>query len=99
MTIGPAVRAIGLKSRKVRRGEQTPSYTSWLSFFPGERRQWYLMCTAHADNKRVKRLLERLGFSYVRPVETRDHGGNPLPESPGGLADQNLRSAPCPSSR
>ena len=40
----PAVRAVGFESRKVYQSKQQPSYTSWVSFFPGERGQWYLTC-------------------------------------------------------
>ena len=39
-----AVRAIDFESRFVYRSAQRPSYTSWVSFFPGERGQWYLTC-------------------------------------------------------
>lgn len=38
------VRATGFESRFVYRSAQRPSYTSWVSFFPGERGQWYLTC-------------------------------------------------------
>lgn len=41
---GPAFRAAGFESLKVYQSEQRPSYTSWVSFFPGERGQWYLTC-------------------------------------------------------
>lgn len=40
----PAVRAVDFKSTKVYQSSQSPSYTSWVSFFPGERGQWYLTC-------------------------------------------------------
>jgi len=40
----PAVRAVDFESRKVYHSSQTPGYTSWVSFFPGERGQWYLTC-------------------------------------------------------
>src|SRR5262245_58593486 len=40
----PAVRAIEFESRKVYQSAQRPSYTSWVSFFPGEKGQWYLTC-------------------------------------------------------
>ena len=40
----PAVRAVDFTSRKVYHSAQTPGYTSWVSFFPGERGQWYLTC-------------------------------------------------------
>ena len=39
-----AVRAIEFESRKVYQSKHRPSYTSWVSFFPGERGQWYLTC-------------------------------------------------------
>src|SRR3954454_3856177 len=39
-----AVRATDFESRSIYRSAQRPSYTSWVSFFPGERRQWYLTC-------------------------------------------------------
>jgi len=44
MTIEPSVCAVDFKSRRVYHSEQTPGYTSWVSFFPGERGQWYLTC-------------------------------------------------------
>lgn len=40
----PAVRAVEFESREVYRSGQRPGYTSWVSFFPGERGQWYLTC-------------------------------------------------------
>ena len=40
----PAVKAVGFESRKIYQSSQRPSYTSWVSFFPGERGQWYLTC-------------------------------------------------------
>ena len=44
MTNEPAVRAVNFESREVYRSAQRPGYTSWVSFFPGERGQWYLTC-------------------------------------------------------
>lgn len=41
---GPAVRATDFKSAKVYQSAEHPSYTSWVSFFPGEHGQWYLGC-------------------------------------------------------
>jgi hypothetical protein len=40
----PAVRATDFRSRKVYQSSQHPSYTSWVSFFPGKRGDWYLGC-------------------------------------------------------
>ena len=40
----PNVRAVDFTSRSVYHSAQTPGYTSWVSFFPGERGQWYLTC-------------------------------------------------------
>src|SRR5438128_4164464 len=40
----PAVHAVGFESRIVYQSQQRPSYTSWVSFFPGEKGQWYLTC-------------------------------------------------------
>jgi len=40
----PAVRAVHFESRRVYRSSRHPGYTSWISFFPGERGQWYLTC-------------------------------------------------------
>lgn len=40
----PAVKAMAFASRKVYQSKQRPSYTSWVSFFPGEKGQWYLTC-------------------------------------------------------
>ena len=40
----PAVRAIEFESRRIYQSDQRPSYTSWVSFFPGESGQWYLTC-------------------------------------------------------
>jgi hypothetical protein len=40
----PHIKAFGFESRKVYHSAQTPGYTSWVSFFPGERDQWYLTC-------------------------------------------------------
>ena len=40
----PAVRAVDFESRQVYQPQQRPSYASWVSFFPGERGQWYLTC-------------------------------------------------------
>lgn len=39
-----AVRAVDFEARRVYRSDQHPGYTSWVSFFPGERGQWYLTC-------------------------------------------------------
>ena len=44
MSASPAVRATDFESRRVYQSSQRPSYTSWVSFFPGERGQWYLTC-------------------------------------------------------
>ena len=44
MTSEPAVRAVDFTSRNVYHSARTPGYTSWVSFFPGERGQWYLTC-------------------------------------------------------
>ena len=41
---GPAVKAVDFESKKVYESAQHPSYTSWVSFFPGEKGQWYLTC-------------------------------------------------------
>ena len=40
----PAVRAADFHSRRIYQSRQSPGYTSWVSFFPGERGQWYLTC-------------------------------------------------------
>jgi len=40
----PAVKAIEFESRKIYQSCQRPSYTCWVSFFPGENGQWYLTC-------------------------------------------------------
>src|SRR5262249_3785029 len=40
----PAVQAVDFESRKVYQSMQRPSYTSWVSFFPGENGQWYITC-------------------------------------------------------
>ena len=40
----PAVRATEFESRRIYHSSQTPGYSSWVSFFPGERGQWYLTC-------------------------------------------------------
>ena len=39
-----AVRATSFESRTVYRSRQQPGYACWVSFFPGERGQWYLTC-------------------------------------------------------
>jgi len=52
-----AVRAVDFESRPVYRSLQRPSYTSWVSFFPGERNQWYLTCE---EVTRPERPLPRL---------------------------------------
>jgi len=44
MDSAPAIRALDFESRKVYHSAQTPGYTSWVSFFPGENGQWYLTC-------------------------------------------------------
>ena len=44
MSDRPAVRATEFESRRAYESRQRPSYTSWVSFFPGERGQWYLTC-------------------------------------------------------
>lgn len=43
-TVEPAVRAIEFESRKIYQSEQRPSYTCWVTFFPGEKGQWYVTC-------------------------------------------------------
>ena len=40
----PAVRAKNFESRNVYHGSETPGYTSWVSFFPGDQGTWYLTC-------------------------------------------------------
>ena len=40
----PAVRAIDFKSTKIYESAREPGYTSWVSFFPGEKGQWYITC-------------------------------------------------------
>ena len=40
----PAVRTTDFNSRKVYHSARTPGYSAWVSFFPGERGQWYLTC-------------------------------------------------------
>ncbi|PYJ04249.1 MAG: hypothetical protein DME25_10260, partial [Verrucomicrobia bacterium] len=40
----PAVRATDFQSAKIYQSRQHPSYTSWVSFFRGERGAWYLGC-------------------------------------------------------
>lgn len=42
LTTIPAVQAIEFETRKVYQSEQRPSYTSWVSLFPGEHGQWYI---------------------------------------------------------
>ena len=54
---GDAVRATEFASRVVYRASQRPGYTSWVSFFPGERGQWYLTCE---EVSRPERPLPRL---------------------------------------
>ena len=44
MSPQPPVRATAFESRQVYRSHQRPGYTSWISFFPGERGRWYLTC-------------------------------------------------------
>lgn len=40
----PAVEAVDFQSRVVYRAEQEPHYAAWVSFFPGEKGQWYIGC-------------------------------------------------------
>jgi hypothetical protein len=40
----PLVQAEGFESRVVYRSPQRPSYAAWISFYPGERGQWYISC-------------------------------------------------------
>ena len=40
----PTARATDFQSRKIYQSSQHPSYTSWVSLFPGEHGQWYLGC-------------------------------------------------------
>ncbi len=40
----PAVEAVAFTSRPIYRSKHHPGYTSWVSFFPGERGQWYVTC-------------------------------------------------------
>lgn len=40
----PAVEAVSFTSTKVYESAKEPGYTSWVSFFPGEKGQWYLTC-------------------------------------------------------
>ena len=42
--MAPAVRVKHFESRNVYHSSQTPGYTSWVSFFPGEKGTWYLTC-------------------------------------------------------
>jgi hypothetical protein len=44
-TTAPTVRAIEFRSTKVYQSKQRPSYTSWVSFFPGNKPdEWYMGC-------------------------------------------------------
>ncbi len=40
----PAVEAVDFNSRIVYRPKSQPGYASWVSFFPGEKGQWYIGC-------------------------------------------------------
>ena len=40
----PAVRAVDFESRVVHRSQRPPGYACWVSFFPGEKGQWYIGC-------------------------------------------------------
>ncbi len=40
----PAVAAVNFQSRKIYQSSQHPSYTSWVSFFPGQHGDWYISC-------------------------------------------------------
>lgn len=40
----PAVQAVDFQSTKVYESAKEPGYSSWVSFFPGEKGQWYLTC-------------------------------------------------------
>ncbi len=40
----PMVKVVNFESRKIYQSSRHPGYTSWVSFFPGERGQWYLGC-------------------------------------------------------
>ena len=37
-----SIRAAGFEARKIHESAHDPSYTSWVSLFPGERGQWYI---------------------------------------------------------
>ena len=40
----PALRVVEFSAQEVYRSRHRPSYTCWVSFFPGEAGQWYLTC-------------------------------------------------------
>ena len=44
MAAEPAVQAIEFESRVVYRSKRPPGYACWVSFFPGEKGQWYISC-------------------------------------------------------
>jgi len=78
----PAVRAVDFQSRKIYQSKQDPRYTSWVSFFPGERGQWYLTCEEVTRPEHPLRgsspqqLYENGPAAGLRQVEIPDGGGD-----------------------
>src|SRR5438876_8625067 len=65
----PAAQAIAFESRKVYQSQQRPSYTSWVSFFPGEKGQWYLTCEeVTTPDKPLPRCTRRQWYEMSLPV-------------------------------
>ncbi|MBI4530655.1 MAG: hypothetical protein HY709_03960 [Candidatus Latescibacteria bacterium] len=65
----PAVRAVEFESRTIYQSCQHPSYTSWVSFFPGESGQWYLSCEeVTRPEAPLPRSTSQQWFRLVMPV-------------------------------
>ena len=63
-----AARATDFESRFVYRSAQRPSYTSWVSFFPGEHGQWYLTCEeVTRPRKPLPRLSRQRWYEFGLP--------------------------------
>ncbi len=63
-------RAAKFESRFVYRSSQRPSYTSWVSFFPGERGQWYLTCEeVRRPAKPYPRMSPEMWYAFGLPAK------------------------------
>ena len=62
-------RAEGFKEHRVYESAREPGYTSWVSFFPGWNREWYITCEeVYEPEKPLTQASPEFWFSQVLPI-------------------------------